>query len=105
MLASIAVGGCVAQASHHVAHGCAGQCGPPDQLDVMFKRGTTLPAMKRRLDRCASAFVVGMTPPQENGGQYYVQIKTNGIGSGAPGARSFLACLEHGGLASGGWPD
>ncbi len=86
--------------------GCAGQCGPPYELQVFFKAGTSRQAADSVLTRCGGNRVVirvGKLLPLGQG-QSTAMVYTRVLGYSAR-TSALLKCLRSSGVASAGWPD
>jgi len=54
LIAPVLLGMCLALASCGSNQACGGQCGPPFQLQVIFRPGTTTAAAAAAMDGCAA---------------------------------------------------
>jgi hypothetical protein len=92
------------------ARPCAGQCGPPFQLQVAFRHGTSKPAAVAAMRKCqANPLVISIGQPYRAGpgapGQWTALIYTKKLPSG-PGPIPLLTCLHHSPAVTGAtWPD
>jgi len=87
---------------------CAGQCGPPYELQVDFKPGTTHAAARNLLVSCTDRdpVVIRVGAPRDVGkGFSRAMIYTQVIGN-TPQTAGLLTCLHHSRLvAQAAWPD
>jgi hypothetical protein len=99
----VAVSGCSAQS-------CSGQCGPPFQLQVVFRHGTSRQAAIAAMRRCqADPLVIRIGQPYRPRpgapGQWTAVIFTKKLGFG-PAKIPLLTCLRRSpAVTSAAWPD
>jgi len=90
------------------ARPCAGQCGPPFQLHIAFRHGTSQPAAVAAMRKCqADPLVISIGQPYRTGpgGQWTAIIYTTKLPSG-PGPIPLLTCLHHSpAVTAAVWPD
>jgi hypothetical protein len=90
---------------------CAGQCGPPFQLQVVFRDGTSKPAAAAAMRKCqADPLVIRIGQPYRSHspgtpGQWAAIIYTKKMLVG-PAPVPLLTCLRHSPtVTSASWPD
>jgi hypothetical protein len=110
ILAAMTLAPVLLTASGCSARPCAGQCGPPFQLHVSFRHGTSQPAAIAAMRKCqANPLVISIGQPYRPGpggtGQWTAIIYTKKLPSG-PGPIPLLTCLHHSPAVTGAaWPD
>ena len=102
----LAVPAAVSSCSIGQAQRCAGQCGPPFKLDVVFRHGTSVSLAGVALRRCArQATVVTVGVPYRSAdGLLHATVGTREVGGAR--TRPLLSCLARSPpVLQAVWPD
>jgi hypothetical protein len=102
----LAVPAAVSSCSIGQAQLCAGQCGPPFKLDVVFRHGTSVSQAGVALRRCAreTAVVTVGVPYRSADGLLHATVGTREVGGSR--TRPLLSCLDRSPpVLQAVWPD
>jgi len=111
ILAAVALAPVLLSGSGCSVRSCAGQCGPPFQLQVVFRHGTSKPAAVAAMRPCrADPLVISIGQPYRASGpatpgQWAAIIYTKKMLLG-PGPVPLLTCLHRSpAVMTASWPD